>query len=482
MLLAFAPLFIAVASLTHATLQGVRDDSARALGRAIAAHVSDARHTRSVDGLQNLLNAEIGGVGLDAIGVYDRRGDIIAMAGAGEVAAALPLSVPLSQERNRTIRTPHGRTLEVLVPGANGPVLALVRTDDEAVRARPLVGLVGLYTAAFAVALLAFAYMALTRLIVRPIDELSEGARRVAQGARSLEPPHSAARELSDLGANIADMTRQLRAEEEKLRTKIDELEKATSNLKRAQTTIIRSERLASVGKLAAGLAHEIGNPIAAIIGFQDLLLETDLEQDERRDFLVRMKRETERINRVLRQLLDFARPAAANRAADHLQPANVSDAIEHVAALVRPHKAMRDLKLEVSVQPNIALLSIDGSELEQVLLNLMLNGADAAGPNGILRIEARPTESGARIEVIDNGKGVSPDVRGSLFEPFVTTKEVGSGTGLGLAVCRGLVEAAGGLIGFEDSEVGGSVFWLELPKHQLRDGPSSSARPSSHT
>lgn len=480
MLLAFAPLFIAVASLTHATLKGARDDSARALGRSIAAHVSDARQTRSTESLRNLLDSEIGSVGLDAIGVYDRQGILIAKAGTSEICSALPRSVPPGEERNRTIWTHHGRALEVLVPGPHGPVVALVRTDDEAVRARPLVRLVGLYTAAFAIGLLAFAYMALTRLIVRPIDELSEGARRVAQGARSLEPPRSAARELSDLGASVANMARQLLTEEEKLRAKIDELEKATSDLKRAQSTIIRSERLASVGKLAAGLAHEIGNPIAAIIGFQDLLLEADLEEDEKRDFIVRMKRETERINRVLRQLLDFARPAAAGRVPDHLEPANVNDAIEHVTSLIRPHKAMRDLNLQVSVQPAIVPLNIDGSELEQVLLNLLLNGADAAGVNGKLWINARPTENGARIEIRDNGKGVEPSIRNAMFEPFVTTKEVGSGTGLGLAVCRGLIEAAGGTIGFDDAEEGGTIFWIEVPKFEFRDEKPDSLNPES--
>ena len=269
MLLAFIPLFFAVAGLTRSTLQSTRDEAARSLGRAVAAHVAEARRARDDHDLKPLLDAEIGSVGLSAIGVYDEQGHRMTQAGDELAVTALPRSVPIEVERSRTIRTSRGRALEVLVPGARGPVVALLDTDDEAARASPLVRLVGLYTAVFALALLVFAYMAITRLILRPIDQLSAAASRVSAGATSLDVPRGGAREIADLGTSFAEMTRQLRSEEEELRRKIQQLEEATAELQSAYRTLVRSERLASVGRLSAGLAHEIGNPIAAILSFQ---------------------------------------------------------------------------------------------------------------------------------------------------------------------------------------------------------------------
>ena len=127
-------------------------------------------------------------------------------------------------------------------------------------------------------------------------------------------------------------MTARLRAAEEAMRAKVDELERAGRELRAAQDQLVRSERLASVGRLAAGLAHEIGNPIAAVLGFQELLLAGGLDAAEQRDFLERMKRETERVHRVLRDLLDFARPMARSEAAE--APGSVAQAIDDVIAL----------------------------------------------------------------------------------------------------------------------------------------------------
>lgn len=465
LVLAFVPLFFAVASLTRSTLQSTRDDSARSLGRAIAGHVSDARRSRDPVRLDALLQAEIGAGGLAAIAVYDSGGHLVARAGPTDESAVIPEDVPVDTERTRTVHTARGRALEVLVPGSSGPVVALLRTDDEAVRAGPLVRLVALYTVIFACALLVFAYMALTRLIVRPLDELSEAARRVSDGARDLDVPRVGARELAQLGASLSEMTARLRAEEQELRHKVDALERATEDLKRAQGTLVRSERLASVGRLAAGLAHEIGNPISAILGLQELLLDGGLEAGEQRDFLERMKRETERINRVLRDLLDFARPAAPSGTEASTAPAgSVGDAAQDVCALVRPQKSFREVQLEVDVADSLPPVALSREKLVQVLLNLLMNAGDATAGRGHIRLQARRVDDIVRIDVQDDGPGIRDDVRDRLFEPFVTTKEVGTGTGLGLAVCRGLVEAAGGTINVESPSEGGARFVIVLP------------------
>ncbi|MGK3998655.1 ATP-binding protein [Sorangium sp. So ce1024] len=486
--LAFVPLFFAVASLTQATMGGVRASSARAIGRAIAGHVAAARATRTAPELSLLLEAQLGPDGASAIGVYDAAGALVDRAGEPEIAAALPASVEAGAEVLRAARTARGGAILVVVPehargeaaapasggaargeaaaGATpgGSVAVLVPTDPSTVPAAPLVRIVALYTGVMALGLLVFAYIAMTRLAVRPIDALSRAARRVAGGARDLEVPQAGARELAELGESLAHMTSRLRADEESLRAKIAEVERYAADLKSAQERLVRSERLASVGRLAAGLAHEIGNPIAAILGLQELLLAGGLTPAEERDFVERMKRETERIHKILRDLLDFARPAAGG--AEEEPSGSVADALEDVLSLVAPQKAFRGVELERDVAPDVPPVPLSHGRLVQVLLNLLLNAADAVPrEGGRVRVRAsRGAGGGARIEVEDNGPGIAEAVRETLFEPFITTKEVGEGTGLGLAVCRGLVEAAGGAIGVERGAEGGARFVVALP------------------
>ncbi|WP_437713294.1 HAMP domain-containing sensor histidine kinase [Sorangium sp. So ce448] len=495
LLLAFLPLFFAVASLTRATMSGARASSARAIGRAIAGHVAAARTTRSAPELSLLLEAQLGPDGASAIGVYDAAGALSVRAGEPEIVAALPASVEGGTEVLKTVRTARGDALLVVVPEpareaasleepapptSTGSVAVLVPTDPSTVAAAPLVRIVALYTGIVALALLVFAYISMTHLVVRPIDAVSEAARRVAGGARDLDVPRAGARELAELGASLALMTGRLRADEESLRAKIAEIERYAADLKSAQERLVRSERLASVGRLAAGLAHEIGNPLAAILGLQDLLLAGGLTPAEERDFVERMKRETERIHKILRDLLDFARPAARGAAeagddgeAGHLPSGSVAEAIGDVVSLVTPQKAFRAIELERDVAPDVPAVPLAHGQLVQVLLNLLLNAADAVPRvGGRVTVRAsRGAGGGARIEVEDNGPGIAEAVRETLFEPFITTKEVGEGTGLGLAVCRGLVEAAGGTIGVERGADGGARFVVLLPGAAQREG-----------
>ncbi|MCA9645296.1 MAG: HAMP domain-containing histidine kinase [Polyangiaceae bacterium] len=460
LLLGLLPLYFAVSTYTRVTLQEVRYASARSLGRAVAGHVSEARERRTHAELMELLHSEIGASGLEAIGVYDPQGKAVARVGEPVAVDELPQSVDPGSERVFPARTNYGPGIAVVVPDSHGAVAAVLRTDDDAARVAPLLRLFALYTSVIAFALLLLSYFVLTRWIVRPLDSLGRAASRVAQGARKLELPRSGARELTELGVSLRQMTEHLIAEEEALRKKVDEVERATRELEATQASLVRSERLASVGRLAAGLAHEIGNPIAALIGLEDLLIEGGLDEAEQKDFLLRMRKETERIHNILRDLLQFARPS---------QQANpdggdVETAIYDTVTLVTPQKALRDISLEVDVFPELPLVRLSREQLVQVLLNLVLNAADACGPGGRVVVRAEPKPEGVCLSVEDDGPGVSPAVRDQLFEPFVTTKEVGKGTGLGLSVCRGLVEAAGGTIDLDPSYEGGARFVVELP------------------
>jgi two-component system NtrC family sensor kinase len=469
MLLAFVPLFFAVASLTRATILGTRDQSARTLGRAIAAHVADARSSGAQGSEGHALQWHAGWDAVDAICVFTSDGARVACAGSPIDADAMHAPAPGSVESASIVHGASGRAIEVLSPAGDVFVVSRVHVGDDAEQGAPLVRLVALYMIVFALALLVFAYFALTRLIVRPVEQLVDAADRVASGARTLRVPRAGARELVELGLSVQSMAEKLISEEATLILKVEELTETTHRLTQAQAQLVRSERMASVGRLAAGVAHEIGNPIAAIIGMEELLLEGDLPVDTQRDFLQRMRRETERIHTVVRDLLDFARPEGrALPESGAPAPADVRAVATDVVALVRPQKHFRTVRVEVDIdgEPRVALTA---PRLTQVLLNLVLNAgaaiAMASRGEGTVTIRARAGGKGrVRVEVEDDGPGISPEVRERLFEPFVTTKEVGEGTGLGLAVCRGLVESAGGEVGVDASYAPGARFYVELP------------------
>lgn len=462
LLAAFLPLFFAITTYTRITLRDVRETSARALGRAIAGQVAEARARRPDEDLAPLLGTHVGTTGVLALALLDRTGQITMRVGEPFALDALGRVDP-KREAFRHLTTIHGRAIAVVAPDSEGAVVAVLRTDEEAARVAPLVRLSALYMGLVGLALLVLSYFALTRLIVGPLDSLSRAARRVAAGTRHLDVPPSGVRELVELGDSFRTMTERLFREEQALRKKIDEVEATTKSLREAQDSLVRSERLASVGRLAAGLAHEVGNPIAAILGMQDLLLDCDLDPAEQRDFIGRMKKETERINAILRDLLDFARPGRV-AVAQAAEPGSVETAIYDTATLLGPQESMRDVDLAVDVHPDLPLVMLSREHLVQVLLNLLLNAADACQQGGHVAVRAARSALGVRIAVEDDGPGVATEVQGSLFEPFVTTKEVGKGTGLGLAVCRGLVEAVGGSIALDRAYRNGARFVVDLP------------------
>jgi two-component system, NtrC family, sensor kinase len=469
MLLAFVPLFFAVASLTRATIFGEQEQSARVLGRAIAAHVADARSLGDARAVHRALLGHAGWDGVDAICVFARDGARIACEGSPLDTQSMQPPSRAAPESASVAHGPSGRSLEVVSPSGDMTVVTRVRVDADADRGTPLVRLVALYMIVFALALLVFAYFALTRLIVRPVDRLVAAADRVASGARTLHVPKSGARELSELSASVQAMAEKLIAEEAALIMKVDELTETTTRLTQTQAQLVRSERMASVGRLAAGVAHEIGNPIAALMGMQDLIVGGDLHRDQEKDFMERMQRETVRIHTVVRDLLDFARPEGSPAAAGAPPvPANVQAVLGDVVSLVRPQRFFRAVDITVESDPSIEV-ALPAPRLTQVLLNMVLNAGaaiDSAKPErGRVTVRASAVKGKrVRIEVEDDGPGIASTVRDRLFEPFVTTKEVGEGTGLGLAVCRGLVESAGGEIGVDPSYTSGARFYVLLP------------------
>jgi C4-dicarboxylate-specific signal transduction histidine kinase len=355
-----------------------------------------------------------------------------------------------------------------------GGVVTVTRVDPTTTRATSLTRLISLYMALGALTVLTFAYFGLTRQIVQPILSLTSAAERVAQGGRKLDLPTTSVRELRELGLSLSQMTSQLRNEEEALRHKIEEVERKTRELEAAQASLVRSERLATVGQLSAGLAHEIGNPISALMGLTDLLIEDDQSEEERADFLRRMRKEIERVDRVLSDLLAFARPQERS-ALGPRRAADVSQAVEDVLALLLPQRSLSGVEVRREVAAHLPLVTLEPGALVQVLLNLVMNAASALDGRGTIEISAGQEGDQVYLRVKDDGPGVATKVRERIFEPFVTTKDPGQGTGLGLSVSLGLVQAAGGTLELLTSEEG-ALFELRLPQASPQDRQASSA------
>jgi signal transduction histidine kinase len=272
-------------------------------------------------------------------------------------------------------------------------------------------------------------------------------------------------------------MLRRISDDKETLRSAVMSLEKANLELKKAQEEIIRAEKLASVGRLSAGIAHEIGNPIGIVMGYLELLKQTDISEAEKNEYLLRTENEIERINTIIRQLLEISRPSSTD-----LRTVSVHELIDDIAGVlkVQPLMSNIDLKRQLSSENDTVLA--DPSQLRQVFLNLIINSADAISSKdrdeeGLLiiatELETAPeTESPGnpamlKISFIDNGPGIPEEDIGNIFDPFFTTKEPGKGTGLGLSVSFMIVEGLGGKMSV-NSELGeGTTMIINLPLYE---------------
>jgi signal transduction histidine kinase len=235
---------------------------------------------------------------------------------------------------------------------------------------------------------------------------------------------------------------------------------------RQAEKSLLRSARLAAVGEMAAGVAHELNNPLTTITGFVELaLLELpdDLPQREELEIVLS---EAQRARTVLRRLLDFARQSDNFRIMS-----NINDLSREVLSLIQPSIQMGNIRIDYQPDENIPLIHVDSNQIKQVLINLVQNALQSMPDGGLLRIETRQNVQhgvqGVEVSVQDTGHGMSAEIQDRIFDPFFTTRPVGSGTGLGLAVSYGIVSEHGGRIDV-DSQVGkGSCFTIWLPVHE---------------
>jgi signal transduction histidine kinase len=492
--LAFVPLFWTAATFSRLSLERTERASALHLGQAIGRAIAEGQlDPELIPPILGLRFCRTDGTVL-SLGVSAPR--LIETSPCSSEPSTRSLDTPPHSTESRPPNTGlvDHRGFRKLIwsssRGHDGIAHVGVTLNDPGPDQKSFVGLLALYMGLLGLGLLLAIYLALTFLIVRPLDELGRAARRVTHGTRPISLPNLPARELTSLGQSLEVMTKRLLTEERALKSRIEEVYEANERLKQAQERLLRSERLASVGRLAAGLAHELGNPISAMMGLEELILQGGLSPDEERDFLRRIQSETERVHRILRDLLDFARPTTKTTTSDEDEPGDVCKAVDETLALVRPQKVFREVSVITDLPGHLPLVILSRPKLVQVLLNLLLNAADALdhsdatevtlllpqpsatrngtdshGRSKTIWIEAFMTPEGSvGLSVTDNGLGVPIEIRKNLFEPFVTTKDVGKGTGLGLAVCRGLVEAASGTLMLDEHYTDGAKFVVTLP------------------
>ncbi len=263
---------------------------------------------------------------------------------------------------------------------------------------------------------------------------------------------------LMDLKNDLTHELPRLGGEMGEISAAINDMARSLTAKRRLEEQVQRAERLALAGELAAGLAHEIRNPMMAVKGFAQLLREeiTPAEQREYSDIIIR---ETGRMNRLIEELLTFARPPAAG-----VGPADINTVVADSLLLIEPKAARSRIELVRSLAPALPRVNVDSERLKQVLINVLINASQAVDHDGEIRASTyfEPDDGTVRVSVADTGVGISPENIAKLFDPFFTTKE--GGTGLGLSVAGRLMESWGGKI-LVDSTLGrGSVFTLVLP------------------
>ena len=303
----------------------------------------------------------------------------------------------------------------------------------------------------------------MSRRLVRSVSHLEMAAKRVAAGdLRPLDPISMPSLELAQLQHAFDLMVQRLDEARHALARQMADERQMSEELQSLQRQVIRQERLAAVGLLVSGVAHEINNPLQAILGFAELLqMQHKLPESVTADLKL-IQKESARACGIIRNLALFARQQPGQAA--HVR---LADVITSVAELRQRRLESEDIELVVQDRSTHHVMAVF-TELQQVVLNFVVNAEQAIVMSGRLpgRITIRAGDTGDRvsIEVEDTGPGVPPGDEAKLFQPFFTTKPVGQGTGLGLSVSYGIIDSMGGSMGYRSAPAGGAVFYFDLP------------------
>ena len=321
----------------------------------------------------------------------------------------------------------------------------------------------------------AFGFFLFRRRILLPIEALLHSTQDIASGDFEARLPGNAANEIGDLASAFNDMAARLEAYRRANEKQVADLRAINADLSQAREDLIFAEKMATVGRLASGVAHEVGNPLASIIGFVDLLEQSPEDRALADDLLPRVRSELDRINRIIRDLLDYARPTGNT----HLEleaiqevgeGTSLQEVIDSASKLVTVQKRFAEVRFDDQVPATLPAVAVPWNRLQQVVLNLFVNAAEAMAGRGVIHVgivaDAEATQAGlVTVEIRDEGPGIDPRLGSNIYEPFFTTKEVGAGTGLGLAVSLRLVERMGGRLRHVRGSDGGACFHLSLPR-----------------
>jgi two-component system NtrC family sensor kinase len=315
------------------------------------------------------------------------------------------------------------------------------------------------------VLLLVMLYFLTTR-ITRPLQRMVVATQEIAKGDLSHKVHVTSRDEIGALACSFNQMTDHLCEANEKLldwgRTLERKVEERTEELRDIQFHLIQSEKLASIGKLAAGIAHEINNPLGAVLLYSHLILEDTPEGQPHHENLKKIVKETTRCKDIVTGLLDFARPKEPQR-----QPADIHDLLDRCLAFTEQQALFQNIRVEKVYAPSLPRIVADASQLQQVFMNIIFNAAEAMDGTGTLTL--RTSYDSARDEVAvviaDTGHGIKEEDKKRLFEPFFTTKDVGKGTGLGLAISYGIIQKHHGTIEVQSEAGRGATFTIRLPR-----------------
>jgi len=304
----------------------------------------------------------------------------------------------------------------------------------------------------------------LARKIAAPLKKLENVAQKVADGnyneTFSLK---KAPREVENLASSLNKMAIELESEKNELEkwanTLEEKVQERTEQLKKIHNQLFRSEKLASLGKLAAGVAHEINNPLTGVLTNASLLLEDMEEGDPKREDAEIIVKETIRCREIVKRLLDFARQTKPQR-----KLVNINSLIENIVLLVKNQTSFRNIVIEKKLQSNLPEIEVDSDQIQQVFVNLIINASEAMQKGGNLYIESKLSDDKDYIEIRfkDTGCGISELNKQKIFDPFFTTKE--QGTGLGLSISFGIIERHYGSINLESEPGKGTEFIIHLP------------------
>jgi two-component system, NtrC family, sensor kinase len=304
----------------------------------------------------------------------------------------------------------------------------------------------------------------LTRFVNRPIDRLLSATKKASQGNLDQTVSigsHDELGELSDSFNNmISELKRSRDAIEEWTQTLEQRVHQRTQELQQVHDQLVRAGKMAALGELAAGVAHEINNPLTGILTFSSLMLKKVDDNHPWKKDLETIVQQTTRCRNIVKGLLDFARQRKPDK-----KEWDIHTLIERTLTLVEKQAPFQNIRIVKDFKAEIPMLFIDGDQVQQVFMNILLNAADAiAGNGGTLTIKTDLKDGIAEVSFSDTGCGIAKDHLSKLFDPFFTTKQTGKGTGLGLAISYGIIQSHGGDISVE-SEIGkGSTFRIKLP------------------